>query len=593
MKKKLLAVFLAAAMLLTTGCGILPSILGGDTNDTPVLQPAAQPTQQPALQTTEEPVQQPTQRPVPVDLSGDAVILFTGDVHCAVNRGFGYAGLQQLRDYLINRGDDVVLVDTGDAIQGEPLGTMSKGEAIISLMNELGYEIAVPGSHEFDYGVDRFLELSDMAKFQYISCNFNKDGQLLLAPYVTRMLGGHLVAFIGVTTPRTLTTIAPRQFMNEDGRFVYSFYQDDYGRYLYSAVQKAVDNARVEGAEYVVVLGHLGGGDENHPWTYSDIISNTNGIDVLLDSQSHDTEQAVVKNKDGKDVLRIASGSRLDNIGYCRIAADGSLSVGVYTWPNEISAPDMMGLNNQMTAAVAAAETQLAGSLDQIFASSRIEMTISDPLATDIAGNPIRMIRSAETNLGDLCADAYRIQSGADVALICSGDISASIPAGDISFGDILRVFPDGNSMCVIEVSGVQIVDALEWAARKAPDELASFMQVSGLSFEIHTYLEETTMTYDNGDYRGCYGLHRVQNIQVNGQPIQYYGVYTLAGNDRLLIDGEDGFGMFRDCKVLQDRVKLDNLVLIDYISENLGGVISDDYENPFGQGRIVFKETP
>ena len=593
MKKKLLAVFLAAAMLLTTGCGILPSIFGGDTDETPIQQPASQPVQQATQEPVQQPTPQPAQRPSSIDLSGDAVILFTGDVHCAVNRGFGFAGLQQLRDYLVNKGDDVILVDTGDAIQGEPLGTMSKGEAIVSLMNEVGYEIAVPGSHEFDYGVDRFFELSDMASFDYVSCNFNKDGQLLLAPYVTRQLGGHLVAFIGVTTPRTLTAIAPRQFMNEDGKFVYSFYQDDSGRYLYSAVQKAVDNARVEGAEYVVVLRHLGGGDQNHPWTYSDIISNTNGIDVLLDSQSHDTEQAVVQNKDGKDVLRIAGGSKLDNIGYCRIAADGSLSVGVYSWPNEISAPEMMGLNNQMTAAVAAAEDDLATALDQIFASNRVELTVSDPLTTDIAGNPIRMIDSAETNLGDLCADAFRVQSGAEIALINSGDICTSIPAGDISYGDILRVFPDGNSLCVIEVSGVQIVDALEWAARKAPEKLESFLQVSGLSFEIHTYLQETTMTDDNGDYRGCYGLHRVQNIQVNGQPIQYYGVYTLAGNDRLLIDGEDGFGMFRSCKVLQDRVKLDNLVLIDYIAENLGGVISDDYENPFGQGRIVIKENP
>ena len=582
-------------MLLTTGCGILPAALSGETAEQPAQQTQQQtqpPAQQPAQQPSQEPAQQPAQRPASVDLSGDGVILFTGDVHCAVDKGFGYAGLQQLRDYLVTKGDDVVLVDTGDAIQGEPLGTMSRGESIVSLMNEAGYEIAVPGSHEFDFGVDRFLELADMAQFTYISCNFNQDGQLLLAPYVTRLLSGHLVAFIGVTTPKTLTSIAPRQFMNDEGKFVYSFYQDDYGRYLYSAVQKAVDNARVEGAEYVVVLGHLGNKDENHPWTYADIISNTNGIDVLLDGLSHDTEQDVVKNKDGKDVLRIASGSRLDNIGYCRIGADGSLSVGVYTWPNEIPAPEMMGLDNRMTAAVAAAEDDLAAALDQIFASTKVEMTISDPLATDIAGNPIRMIRSSETNLGDLCADAYRIQSGADIAFVSGGDICASIPAGDISLGDILRVQPAGNSLCVIEVSGVQIIDALEWASRKAPNENAAFLQVSGLSYEIHTYMDDTCMTDDNGDFRGTYGLRRVQNVLINGQPIQYYTTYTLAGTDRMLIDGADGFAMFRGSTVLQDRVKLDNQVLIDYISDNLGGVISDDYDSPFGQGRIVLKDT-
>ena len=593
MKKQILAVFLAAAMLLTAGCGILPAALRGDTDEQPTQQPVLQPTQQPVQELDPQPTVQPTRQPEPVDPSGEGVILFTGDVHCAVDKGFGYAGLQQLRDYLMAQGDDVILVDTGDAIQGEPIGTMSKGEAIIDLMNEIGYEIAVPGSHEFDYGVDRFLELSDLANFTYVSCNFNQDGQLLLTPYVTRLLGGHLVAFIGVTTPKTLTSIAPRQFMNEDGKFIYSFYQDDYGRYLYNAVQKAVDNARVEGAEYIVLLGHLGNADENHPWTCGDIISNTNGIDVLLDSQSHDTEQLVIQNKDGKDVVRAACGSKFDNIGYCRIEADGSLSVGLYNWPNEVSAPEMLGIDNQMSAAVAEAQEDLAAALDQIFASTKVELTISDPLATDTAGNPIRMIRSAETNLGDLCADAFRAQGGADIAFVSGSDICVSIPAGDISLGDILRVHPNGDSLCVIEVTGVQIMDALEWACRKVPAENEAFLQVSGLSFEIHSYLDDSCFTDENGDFRGAWGQRRVQNIMINGEPIQYYQTYTLAGTDRLLIDGADGFGMFRNCTVLQNRVKLDNQVLIDYITEDLGESISDDYDSPFGQGRIVLRENP
>lgn len=580
-------------MLLTAGCGILPSLLNeSPAQQQPVQQPAQQPAQQPSTEPAQQPVQQITPAPVSADPSGEAVILFTGNVHCAVDQGFGYAGLQQLRDYLRSRGDEVILVDNGDAVQGEPLGTMTKGEAIVSLMNQVGYEIAVPGSHDFDYGADRFLELANMANFSYISCNFNQDGQLLFAPYVTRQLGSHLVAFVGVTTPKTLTASSPLNFTNEEGKYAYSFYQDDQGRYLFSAVQKAVDNARVEGVDFVVLLGYLGSEDAYRPWTSSNVIANTSGIDLVVDGNCSDTEPVLVKNKNGEDVTRIGCGERLGSVGYCRITAGGELSVGTYSWPNEVAAPEMLRISNDMTAAVSAAKDALVTTLDQIFASTRVELTVSDPLATDIAGNPIRMINSAETNLGDLCADALRIQSGADAAIISGGDICVSIPAGDISLGDLLRVFPDGNSLCVVEVTGITIMDALEWGVRNLPDENEGFLQVSGLTYEVHTYLANSCVTDDNGNFRYVYGNRHVQNVRINGQPIALYSVYKLAGTDRLLLDLEGGFQMFKDCKVLQNRVKLDNQVLMDYIADNLNGDIGDEYENPFGQGRIVIYET-
>ena len=79
-----------------------------------------------------------------------------------------------------------MLVDDGDAIQGEPIGTMTTGEGIIDIMNAVGYDLAVPGNHEFDYGMDRFLELTKKANFPYLSCNFNKEGELVFQPYVIK-----------------------------------------------------------------------------------------------------------------------------------------------------------------------------------------------------------------------------------------------------------------------------------------------------------------------------------------------------------------------------------------------------------------------
>ncbi len=521
----------------------------------------------------------------------DIVILFTSDVHCGIDQGFGYAGLEQIRDGLVAQGNVVILVDDGDNIQGEPIGTMTKGEALVELMNEAGYEIAIPGNHEFDYGMDQFLSLAEKAKFQYISCNFNKDGELVFEPYVIKELGGAKVAFVGVTTPKTLTSSTPKYFQNEKGEFVYGFFQDDTGEGVYKAVQQAVDDARAEGAEYVVVLGHMGNEEECRPWTYADVIENTTGIDAFLDGHSHDTEQVTMKNKDGEDVIRSACGTKLACVGYCRIAGDGKITAGVYKWNNDTSAPELLGITNDMSKAVDKASNALNEKLKEVVATTQVKLTINDPEAVDENGKPIRMVRRAETNLGDLCADAYRAQSGADIAFVNGGGVRVNIEAGDITLNDILKVHPFGNAMCVIEVTGQQILDALEWGARAVPGENGGFLQVSGLTYEIHTYIDTPCKQDENTLFAGIEGERRVQNVLVNGKPIDPKATYTLASHDYMLLNQGDGYSMFGGCKLLQDRVKLDNQVLIDYIVDTLGGTVGEQYDNPYGEGRIVIVE--
>ena len=524
--------------------------------------------------------------------SADVVILFTSDIHCGVDQGFGYAGLAGVRDYLAAKGDAVILVDDGDNIQGEPIGTMTKGESLVDLMNQAGYELAIPGNHEFDYGMDRFLELATQkAKFEYISCNFNHEGELVFKPYAIKELGGAKVAFVGVTTPKTLTSSTPKYFQDENGEFVYGFFQDETGEGVYNAVQSAVDAARAEGADYVVVMGHMGNEEECRPWTYADVIEHTNGIDVFLDGHSHDTEQVVMKNKDGDEVLRSACGTKLSCIGWCRIAQDGKITTGLYTWNNDASVPALLGLENKMSKAVTAASAALDKKLQEVVATSQVLLTINDPEAVDDNGKPIRMVRRAETNLGDLCADAYRFQSGADIAFVNGGGVRTNIAAGKITLDDILLVHPFGNAMCVIEVTGQQILDALEWGARKVPGENGGFLQVSGLSYEIHSYLPDPCQVDENTMCAGFEGERRVQNVLVGGEPIDPAATYTLASHDYMLLNNGDGFTAFDGAKLLQDRVKLDNQVLIDYITENLGGVIGEQYEDLTGDGRIVIVE--
>lgn len=524
-------------------------------------------------------------------LEKDVVVLFTSDVHCGIDQGFGYAGLIAIRSSMEAAGNHVLLVDNGDSIQGEPIGTMTTGEALIELMNTVGYDIAVPGNHEFDYGMERFLELTGKASFPYISANFNKNGELVFAPYVIKEFDGVKIAFVGVTTPKTITSSTPKYFQDEEGNFIYGFMQDETGEKLYAAVQSAVDAARAEGAAYVVVLGHLGNEDSCSPWTYADVIANTTGIDALLDGHSHDTDQVEMLNKDGETVLRSACGTKMAGVGCLRIGKDGKLSTDLFLWNNSVAAPELLGIRNDVYTAVKTAQDALKEKLSEVVARTAVELTINDPVATKDDGSPIRIVRCAETNLGDLCADAYRDQSGAQIAFVNGGGVRVSIKEGDITLNDILKVHPFGNAMCVIEATGAQILDALEWGARAVPSENGGFLQVSGLTYEIHTYIESSAKADENTMFAGVEGEYRVKNVMVGGEPLDPEKTYTLASHNYMLKNGGDGYSMFKGCKLLQDEVMLDNQVLINYITGTLEGVVGEQYAEPYGEGRIVAVE--
>ena len=523
-------------------------------------------------------------------LQKNLVVLYTSDIHCGVDQGWGYAGLYAVKESL-SADNYVLLVDDGDAIQGEPIGTMTTGEGIIDIMNAVGYDIAIPGNHEFDYGMDRFLELTKKANFPYISCNFNKEGELVFQPYVIKEFDGVKIAFVGVTTPLTLRSSTPKYFMNDAGEFIYGFLSDETGEAVYTAVQKAVDDARAEGANYVIVMGHMGNQTECAPWKYDDVIANTTGIDAWLDGHSHDTDQVSMKNKDGEDVVRSACGTKFGHIGALTITPEGKISSELYNWDSSIAAPKLLGFNNVGSDAVKAASEVLDVKLKEVVAKTSVDLYIYDPVAVDGEGYPIRIVRTSETNLGDLCADAYLDQSGdADIAFVNGGGIRVQLNAGNLTLNDILKVHPFGNSLTVIEVTGQQVLDALEWSVHSLPGQFGGFNQVAGLTFEYDATIESPVVQTDNAmfDHVDDSKPRRVRNVLVGGEPLDPEKTYKLASHDYQLLNNGDGYTMYAGCKVLQESVKLDNQVLIDYITQTLGGVVSEGYENPYGQGRIV-----
>ncbi|MBQ6122836.1 MAG: bifunctional metallophosphatase/5'-nucleotidase [Clostridia bacterium] len=525
-------------------------------------------------------------------LKKDLVVLFTSDVHCGVDRSFGYVGLKAIRNQLEREGCHVLLVDNGDAMQGGPLGLLTQGEAMIELMNRMGYDIAIPGNHDFDYGMERFLSLTEAADFPFICCNFNREGQLVFPPYIMKEFDGVKLAFVGVTTPQTLYTSTPRYFQDENGNFIYGFMQGNDGADLYEAVQRAADDARSEGADYVILLGHLGHDAVAIPYTYADVLGHTTGIDAMLDGHSHDTSKVVMQNRDGREIIRQASGTQLEGIGWLRIsAADGSLDTGLYTWSDPVPAPKLLGIENEMSAVVDEAQNALGEWLNTKVGVSTAEQTIYDPTASDEYGKPLLIVRVSETNLGDLVTDAFRAQSGADVAIDCAGSIRTNLPKGDITLSNLLSIYPFGNHVSMRQITGQQLLDALEWGVKDVPGGFGGFLQVSGLSYEFNPNIKSSCQMDENNMFAGVTGEYRVKNVTVGGEPLDLERTYKVAAMDYLLLNHGNGFTMFDGGKILWQSEDLDYLVVARYIRDGLNGVVGEAYENPYGQGRIVAVE--
>ncbi len=220
-------------------------------------------------------------------------------------------------------------------------------------------------------------------------------------------------------------------------------------------------------------------------------------------------------------------------------------------------------------------------------AKTSVNLVVNDP-STIYNEEKKRLIRNAETNMGNFCTDAYRYVSGADIALVNGGGIRADIMEGDITYDDIIRVHPYSNELCMVEATGQKILDALELGAMMVPEESGAFLQVSGLTYEIHTDIKSSVQLDENGMFTGVNGEYRVKNVMVGGKPLDLNQTYTVASHNYLLKNAGDGMNMFQDCKLVLEDIMIDNQVLITYITEGLQGVVGEEYSNPYGEGRII-----
>ena len=533
--------------------------------------------------------------------SSDIVILYTNDVHCGIDDNIGYDGLALYKREMEAQYEHVILADAGDAIQGAPVGTLSEGAYIIELMNAVGYDVATLGNHEFDFSVPKLKEHGSALDCGYTCANFTStvSGGAVFDSFKMFDFGDEQVAFVGATTPETFSAVTPSFFMNEEGERVYSFGEKDGA--IYDLIQKSVDEAREAGADYVILLGHLGETDVTEAWSAQTIVSETTGIDAVIDGHSHDTTpELVVQNKDGKDVTITQTGTKLKNIGKMIISADGIKTELI----DSVPAPDeSMGLDADSWEETEGREGRYADTVVSqkiseirsridVLLESKFGQTDFDLLAVDPESGA-KIVRSRETNLGDLCTDAFRTMFGTDAAVLNAGGIKKNIPAGDITYNSLLTVFPYGNIPCTAEVTGQQILDLLEFGAMKAPEENTGLYQVSGIEYTIDTTVPSGVETNEYDEVIAINGERRVKNVKIGGEPIDPEKKYTLASINYLFVNGGDGKIISGKSEATEYQNLADVDVVAKFIENAPGGVIPEEYKDPDGQGRITISDVP
>lgn len=528
------------------------------------------------------------------NLSEDTVILYTNDVHCGIDTAIGYDGLKLYKREMEATHENVLLVDAGDAIQGGPIGTLSEGADIIEFMNAVGYDAAIPGNHEFDYTIPTLLKRSQELECNYLCCNFfdTRTNESVFMPYELFDTGDSKVAFVGITTPETFLSSTPTYFQDENRNFIYSF--SESGDALYEVTQKSIDSARNDGADYVILVGHLGETDNGTNWLAMDVVEHTNGADALIDGHSHqETPMLMTKNKDGKEIPVSQTGTKLNNIGKMTISSDGSIStelIDTVPKPSEdmdissdsyIERADGTYGDKEINEMIAEKNKELNDILGEVIGTVSFELYDSDP------STGIRKVRYGETNLGDFISDAIKNYAGAEIGLFNGGGIRSNIPAGDITYNDICTVLPYRNKFAASMLTGQQILDILEVGSMVYPSENGSFIQPSGLEYTIDESIPSSVKLDDHLCFIAVDGEYRVKDVKVNGEPLDLDRIYSVASCSYMLIDGGDSSVVSGKVTPYKNFEAADADIITEYIKNYLNGVIPESYKDPSGSGRI------
>ncbi len=495
--------------------------------------------------------------PVPQPVQKSIVILYENDVHCGID---GYTKYVGLRDAIVKADTSYVgLVSCGDFLQGALPGAISHGQYIVDIMKKVGYDAITLGNHEFDYLVPQMMKMLPQIGAPVVCTNFYDMGkkEFVYPGYVIKSYGDKKIAFVGTLTPETMRSEG-YAFFDKNQNKIYDLCTDK----VYSLVQEAVDKARGEGADYVVVLSHLGEAASETGINSHGLVEATNGIDVVLDGHTHSVipcDMAI--NKDGKMIPVTQTGTQFANVGKLWISPDGTF--------HTMLIPDAENpyTNAAITATVDSIKALLDKATNEKMASSDYDLPAKD-------ADGAWIVRNQETALGNIVADAFRTHLDAEIGLMNGGGLRNGIKAGTISYGDVFSVLPNDNKMCLITATGAEIKAMLTKCTEKWPQLDGSFPQLSGMRFTLHTQRHEVT------------DVEVYDKKSATYQPLHVDSTYTIATNDYYY--GGGFYRTLQNCPLIRASDLWSRDMLAKYLKETLQGVVPERYQGTEGRINLI-----
>ena len=496
------------------------------------------------------------------DLTGHIVILHTNDVHGAIDN---YASVAALKDAYEAAGAQVLLMDAGDFSQGSTSVNVSEGATAVELMNMAGYDVATTGNHEFDFGYANLKTLMESAEFPILAADaFTAEGDLAMdGDNFTFQLGDVTVGVFGLATPETATKAHPAKLEGV------TFLAEDE---LFACAQEQVDELTDAGCDYIICLGHLGIDAESTGNRSIDLLENVTGIDVFIDGHSHSTQSDIAEETNGTgmvgDTVLTSTGTKLESVGVVDIAADGTIDASTISM-EDLNATEGFTPDQDIATRVSEINAQIEEDMGQVIGTSEVDL---DGVRENV--------RASETNLGDLITDAMLWQAGqdneeVDAAITNGGGIRASIAAGDITKKSVNDVLPFGNTLYVVELTGAELLEALEASTYCTPEPVGAFPQVAGIEFTINTGAAyDAGENYPGTTYAEPASINRVTILTVGGQAFDVDATYTIVTNDFLAAGGDTYYAFSAAESGYDTGIPLDQVVM-DYITEELDGTVT------------------
>ena len=516
-------------------------------------------------------------------LDGKTVILHSNDVHGAIDL---YAAMASLKADYEAQGAEVILADAGDYSQGTVYVSVNKGADAVTMMNATGYDVATIGNHEFDYGYAQLAENMKAAKFKVLCADvLGADGKTIFDANTIIEKGGVKIGFFGLETPEAQTKANPKLIEG------LKFLAGKDGKELYACAAAQVAALKEQGADIVVCLAHLGVDESSEPYTSYDLAKNVKGIDFIIDGHSH----TVMTAGPNKEAIQ-STGTAFANIGVITIDNATKKIVGnelKTIWHTEknadgksVTVVDYKTRDEKVAAAAKAIIDPIDKAYGEKFAVSKVELNG----AKAPNGN-----RDSETNLGDLITDAmlWKIRTQATVsvpaenvvAITNGGGIRATVKAGDITKKDINTVLPFGNTLAVVYVTGAELLEALEASTYCTPKSLGGFPQAAGVTFTVKTYEEydANPEPYPKSTYYGPKSIQRVTIDNVNGKKFDLTATYAVVTNNFVAGGGDTYYAFAAATDQFDTGLPLDEVVM-EYITQELKGVIGESYAEPAGR---------